>query len=51
MTLKRLRQLTGDVPLANRCDEETRRLVFQLGRMTYEKGRLDALDEIRRLVD
>ena len=51
LTLKRLKQLTGETPLANRRDEETRRLVFQLGRVTYEQGRLDALDEIRRIVD
>lgn len=51
MTTERLQQLTGDRPLANRRDEETRRLVFQLGRMTYEQGRLDALAEIKRLID
>jgi hypothetical protein len=51
LTTERLRQLTGAIPLRNRRDDETRRLIFQLGRLTYEQGRLDALDEIRRMVD
>jgi hypothetical protein len=50
MTLKRLRQLTGEKPLGERRDEETRRLIFALGGLTYEQGRLDALDEVRELI-
>ena len=51
MTRKRLADLISSAPLSNPSDEETRRMVFALGRLTYEQGRLDALDQIHRMIE
>lgn len=39
MTLQRLGRLTGELPLRNRREEDVRRVILALARMTYEQTR------------
>jgi hypothetical protein len=50
MTLGRLARLTGESALANGREDDVRRVILALGRLTYEQGRLDALRELESAV-
>jgi hypothetical protein len=50
MKIQRLARLTGEKPLTNRREEEVRKVILALSRISYEAGRADAVRELEGLI-